>query len=162
LQAATCGLHANLLLLNINSLTTAGGPSMFCGFVLTIRPFFLCLPAGLLPLKQVIVGGPINVVQAMHATWNATLSTPCHSIDPNCQPCTTLELCGTPVAGAVAPPSFYCSAWGISCRNGRVAGIALNQSGLVLGQLPPQLNQLAWLQTLGEFGPSVQDYSGAV
>jgi hypothetical protein len=112
--------------------------------------FLLLLPAGLLPLKQAVIGGPTNIMQAMNGTWNATLPSPCHSIDPNCQLCTSLELCGTLVAGATAPPSYYCSSWGISCRNGRVLGIALNQTGLVLSQLPAQLNQLAWLQTLGE------------
>ena len=110
-----------------------------------------CSLAGLLALRAVS-SGPLSAALAINGTWNASLPTPCHSIDPNCQPCPAVDACGAQVAGTAAPPSYYCSAWGVSCHNGRITAISPNITGLVFRQLPPQLNQLTWLQTIGELG----------
>jgi hypothetical protein len=75
--------------------------------------------------------------------------TPCHDIDPNCRQC-PLGSNGSPMPAAGGPPSYCCNAFAVSCLNGRVATISLNSTGVVLSQLPPQVNQLAWLQRLGE------------
>lgn len=93
----------------------------------------------------------MNTTDALNATWTAVnISTPCHQVDPNCQPCPAPGVCGTlvPNANAAVPARYYCNTFGITCENGRVASIVF--AGLVASQLPTQINQLAWLRELGE------------
>lgn len=97
-----------------------------------------------------MVGGPVNVTTAINTTWSSTLPTPCHDIDPNCQLCALGAQCGASAPAGTGPPSFYCNAFGVGCRDGRVANISLGFTGVVLSQLPSQVNQLSRLQALGE------------
>jgi hypothetical protein len=109
----------------------------------------ICMCAGVLALKAAVVGGPVNTTDGLNATWTAVnTSTPCHQVDPNCQRCPAPGVCGTVVPNATAPVRYYCNAFGITCENGRVASITFG--GLVVSQLPPPINQLAWLRELGE------------
>jgi hypothetical protein len=105
--------------------------------------------AGLLALKAAIVGGPTNITDGLNLTWNSTRLTPCHDVDPSCLPCVNASLCGAqvllPGAGTVR---HYCNAFSVSCMAGRVANISF--AGLTMQDLPTQINQLAWLQELGE------------
>jgi hypothetical protein len=46
------------------------------------------------------------------------------------------------------PPRFFCYAAFASCQSGRVTNISL--AGVVLQELPVQINRLSWLQELGK------------
>lgn len=104
--------------------------------------------AGLLALRAAIVGAPPSITDPLNATWSSTRLTPCHDVDPSCMPCVNASLCGTQLLLGAGPARHYCHAFGVSCLAGRVTNISL--AGLVFQDLPAQINQLAWLQELGE------------
>lgn len=95
-----------------------------------------------------IVGGPTNITDALNATWTSARLTPCHDVDPSCMSCVNASLCGARLLLGAGPARHYCNVFGVSCLAGRVANISL--AGLVLQDLPAQINQLALLQELGE------------
>lgn len=119
---------------------------------------------GLQSLQAAILGGPPGATSALNATWSTSKSnTPCHDIDPNCQLCPFSQpsaLCGTLMPNSSGPPSYYCTAQGVSCDGGRVNVVNISWSGLVLSQLPSGLGQLVKLQELGEFGMTLSSWSG--
>jgi hypothetical protein len=96
--------------------------------------------------------GPANLTAAIAATWSEALPTPCHELDPNCQLCASGNCSSSRpvVVSSTGVPSYFCNAAAVACRDDRVANVSLGVWGLVLKGLPPQLNQLDRLQTLGE------------
>jgi hypothetical protein len=105
--------------------------------------------AGLTALRAAIVSGPANTTVAVNATWSSSRATPCHDIDPGCIQCTLPNVCGAQVpVNGTGPPKFFCYAAFVGCRHGRVTNISL--AGVVLRELPAQVNRLSWLQELGK------------
>eukprot|EP00878_Enallax_costatus_P033561 GHUV01037075.1.p1 GENE.GHUV01037075.1~~GHUV01037075.1.p1 ORF type:complete len:172 (-),score=15.07 GHUV01037075.1:565-1080(-) len=109
---------------------------------------------GLQSLQATIVSAPPAATSGLIATWSASMNgTPCHDVDPNCRLCALGQppaLCGTLMTNTTGPPTYYCNAQGVACKEGRVNAVNASWSGLVFSQLPPGLGQLMKLQELGK------------
>jgi hypothetical protein len=84
----------------------------------------LCLhsPAAIMALRDAVVGGPSDLLQAVKS-FNGTLD-PCHEADPSCSSCLSdVGTCGQLKAGATpgATGAYFCNFFGISCADSRWA-----------------------------------------
>jgi hypothetical protein len=110
----------------------------------------LAAPTGLLALKNVTLASGA-AYQAMADTWLQGTN-PCHDYLPNCTTCNMAAAAGT--CGSAAPssglaPARYCNWKLVSCRDGRVERLRLDSGAAVLTSLPPLLNKLDKLRSLG-------------
>jgi hypothetical protein len=107
-------------------------------------------PAGLLALKAVVQATGA-AYQAMADTW-VQGTNPCHDYLPNCTMCDIAAAAGT--CGSSAPssgpaPARYCNWKLVSCKDGRVERLQVDGGDAVLTSLPPLLNKLDKLRSLG-------------
>lgn len=114
-------------------------------------PCHVVVCAGLLSLKSAIINGPASLVSAINTSWSDVWLTPCHDLDPACLSCSVANCSlGGIFPGATPLPAYYCNAATVACKDGRVVNISLSgYTGLVLSQLPTEVNQLGRLQELG-------------